>query len=115
MTRRDTGVELAHDFRCTDGEYTRDQVQASRGQFNWKVVEPFDGAAAMDWVSWDSVGMAESVEWRHKVVWRNCTDISHAWTGMVSLEPGQQEPYHTHGHPMFYFVLQVLTSDNVTW
>ena len=67
-TRRDTGVELAHDFRCTDGEYTRDQVQASRGQFNWKVVEPFDGAAAMDWVSWDSVGMAERVEWRHKVV-----------------------------------------------
>ena len=113
-TRRDTGVELAHDFRCTDGEYTRDQVQASRGQFNWKVVEPFDGAAAMDWVSWDSVGMAESVEWKHKVVWRNCTDISHAWTGMVSLQPGQQEPYHTHGHPMFYYVLQVLTSDDVT-
>ena len=42
-TRRDTGVELAHDFRCTDGEYTRDQVQASRSQFNWKVVEPYDG------------------------------------------------------------------------
>lgn len=32
---------------------------------------------------------------------------------MVSLQPGQQEPYHTHGHPMFYYVLQVLTSDNV--
>ena len=55
-------------FRCTDGEYTRDQVQESRGQFPWKVVEPFDGAAAMDWVSWDSVGMADRVEWKHKVV-----------------------------------------------
>ena len=54
-------------LRCTDGEYTRDQVQASRGQFAWKVVEPYDGAAAMDWVSWDSVGMADRVEWKHKV------------------------------------------------
>ena len=106
-TRRDTGVELANDFRCSEGEYTRAEVQASRGQFNWKVVEPYDGAAAEDWVSWDSVGMADNVEWKHRVVWRNCTDISHAWTGMVSLLPGQQEPYHTHGHPMFYFILQV--------
>ena len=32
------------------------------------MVEPFDGAAAMDWVSWDSVGMADKVEWKHKVV-----------------------------------------------
>ena len=80
---------------------------ASRARFNWKVVEPYDGAAAEDWVSWDDVGMAESVEWKHRVVWRNCADISHAWTGMVSLLPGQQEPYHTHGHPMFYFILQV--------
>ena len=31
-------------------------------------MEPFDGAAAMDWVSWDSVGMADNVEWKHKVV-----------------------------------------------
>ena len=31
---------------------------------------------------------------------------------MVSLQPGQQEPYHTHGHPMFYYILQVLTSDD---
>ena len=55
-------------FRCTDGEYTRDQVLESRGEFPWKVVEPFDGAAAMDWVSWDSVGMADRVEWKHKVI-----------------------------------------------
>ena len=106
-SRRDTGEGLAHDFRCTDGHYSRFQVMASRAQFNWKVVEPYDGAAAEDWVSWDDVGMAESVEWKHRVVWRNCTDISHAWTGMVSLQPGQQEPYHTHGHPMFYHILQV--------
>ena len=47
-TRRDTGVELANDFRCSEGEYTRAEVQASRGQFNWKVVEPYDGKCRMD-------------------------------------------------------------------
>ena len=39
-------------------------------------------------------------------MWRNCTDLSHAWTGLVSLTPGQTEPYHRHTTPMFYYILQ---------
>ena len=43
---------------------------------------------------------------KHKLMWRNCTDLSHAWTGLVSLTPGQTEPYHRHTTPMFYYILQ---------
>ena len=44
---------------------------------------------------------------KHKLTWRNCCDLSHAWTGLVTLTPGQAEPYHRHTTPMFYYILQV--------
>ena len=44
---------------------------------------------------------------KHKLAWRNCCDLSHAWTGLVRLNPGQAEPYHKHTTPMFYYILQV--------
>ena len=45
---------------------------------------------------------------KHKLTWRNCCDLSHAWTGLVTLTPGQAEPYHRHTTPMFYYILQVI-------
>ena len=43
---------------------------------------------------------------KHKLTWRNCCDLSHAWTGLVKLTTGQREPYHKHTTPMFYYILQ---------
>ena len=43
---------------------------------------------------------------KHQLRWRNCTDITHAWTGLVILKPGQAEPLHKHTTPMFYYILQ---------
>ena len=35
--------ELPHDFRCNEGLHTKSEIEKSRKEFNWKVVEPFDG------------------------------------------------------------------------
>ena len=29
---------------------------------------------------------------KHKLTWRNCCDLSHAWTGLVTLTPGNYQP-----------------------
>ena len=83
------------------------------------------GVAINEWITWDYLGlkvcriieatlclhndisMIMKVKHdKHKLMWRNCTDLSHAWTGLVSLTPGQTEPYHRHTTPMFYYILQ---------
>ena len=64
--------------------------------------------AGKPWTSWASLGLKVADE-KHEVEWRNCTDINHAWTGLVRLKPGQTEPMHRHTLPMFYYILQVCT------
>ena len=36
--------------------------------------------------------------------------MNHAWTGLVSLGPGQEEPNHCHTTPEILYVLQVSQS-----
>ena len=62
--------------------------------------------AGKDWISWAALGLKVKDE-KHQLRWRNCTDIPHAWTGLVILKPGQAEPLHKHTTPMFYYILQV--------
>ena len=62
--------------------------------------------AGKPWTSWASLGLKVADE-KHEVEWRNCTDLNHAWTGLVRLKPGQTEPMHRHTLPMFYYILQV--------
>ena len=62
-----------------------------------------------DWISWAALGLKVKSE-KHQLRWRNCTDITHAWTGLVILKPGQAEPLHKHTTPMFYYILQVSQS-----
>merc|ERR1711936_439474 len=78
------------------------EVKKSQTEFDWKVVEPYDGKR---WVSWDVLGQKVKEE-KHKLEWRNCADINHAWTGLVSLKPGQIEPCHNHTTPEILYVLQ---------
>ena len=103
--QRRANPELPHDYRCNQGLHTKSEIDKSRKEFNWKVVEPFDGEAANEWVSWDSIGLDVEDD-RHRVQWRNCSDLHHSWTGLVKLDPGQTEPYHKHTPPMFYYILQ---------
>ena len=35
--------ELPHDYRCNIEFHKREEVDKSRKDFNWKVVEPYDG------------------------------------------------------------------------
>ena len=35
--------ELPHDYRCNREFHKREEEDKSRKQFNWKVVEPYDG------------------------------------------------------------------------
>ena len=58
------------------------------------------------WISWAALGLKVASQ-KHSLSWRNCTDITHAWTGLVILKPGQAEPLHKHTTPMFYYILQV--------
>ena len=85
--------------------HTEREVETSRSRFNWKVVEPYDGAASNEWVSWEDFNL-EVREERHQQRWRYCTDMDHAWTGLLSLKPGQSEPYHRHTAPEFYYILK---------
>ena len=92
-----------HNVDCNKEFHTRGEVKQSQAKFDWKVVEPYDGKR---WVSWDVLGMKVKND-KHKLEWRNCADVTHAWTGLVSLKPGQHEPLHTHTTPMIYYILQV--------
>ena len=92
-----------HDWGCNKEFHSRGEVEKSQKKFDWKVVEPYDGKK---WVSWDVLGMKVKDE-KHALEWRNCADVTHAWTGLVSLKPGQHEPLHHHTTPMIYYILQV--------
>ena len=35
--------ELPHDYRCNQEFHKRAEIDKSRREFNWKVVEPYDG------------------------------------------------------------------------
>ena len=35
--------ELPHDYRCNQEFHNRAEIDKSRREFNWKVVEPYDG------------------------------------------------------------------------
>ena len=35
--------QLPHDYRCNNGLHTIGEIERSREEFNWKVVEPYDG------------------------------------------------------------------------
>ena len=39
----------------------------------------------MEWMSWDDIG-PELKDDRHKLMWRYCAVLSHAWTGLVYLK-----------------------------
>ena len=39
---------LPHDYSGSDGLHTREEVEASRETFSWKVVDPFPGEAHMN-------------------------------------------------------------------
>ena len=64
------------------------------------------------WISWAALGLKVANE-KHQLRWRNCTDITHAWTGLVILKPGQAEPLHKHTTPMFYYILQVSHTQHI--
>ena len=69
-------------------------------------INSFSGESSKEWITWDYLGLKVKDD-KHKLTWRNCADLSHAWTGLVTLTPGQVEPYHKHTTPMFYYILQV--------
>merc|ERR1712002_1155998 len=52
---------------------------------------------------------------KHKLLWKNAADITHAWTGLVRLGPGQVEPMHHHTTPMIYYILQGRPIVNLNW
>ena len=92
-----------HNVACNDEFHSRMEVLKSQEKFDWKVVEPYDGK---DWITWEALGLSVKHD-KHKLRWRNCADVTHAWTGLVSLKPGQVEPLHQHTTPMIYYILQV--------
>jgi len=104
MTGKDSlpQEETVHNWNCNQEFHSKGEVEKSRKEFGWKVVEPYD---SKPWVTWDALGLKVKDD-KHKLRWRNCADVSHAWTGLVSLLPGQVEPYHQHTTPMIYYILQ---------
>merc|ERR1712123_293791 len=90
-----------HHVDCNKEFHSRGEVVKSQAKFDWKVVEPYD----TKWISWEVLGMKVKDD-KHKLEWKNCADVTHAWTGLVSLKPGQHEPLHTHTTPMIYYILQ---------
>jgi len=105
MSNQGHGPSLPHDYRCNQEFHSKAEVDKSRAEFDWKVVEPYDGQAGDEWMSWDDIGL-EVKDDRHKLMWRYCADLSHAWTGLVSLQPGQAEPCHRHTTPELFYILQ---------
>ena len=57
-------------------------------------------------MSWEDLGLVVASA-RHRVSWRYCCDLEHAWTGLVRLGPGQAMPAHQHTTPELYYILQV--------
>ena len=57
-------------------------------------------------MSWEDLDLVVASA-RHRVSWRYCCDLDHAWTGMVRLGPGQAMPAHQHTTPELYYILQV--------
>ena len=43
---------LPHDYSGSDGLHTREEVEASREAFSWKVVDPFPGEAHVIQTDW---------------------------------------------------------------
>merc|ERR1712080_249801 len=91
-----------HTWDCNTEFHCRKEVEKSQTAFPWKVVDPYNGKP---WITWEVLGLKVKND-KHKLLWKNGTDMSHAWTGLVRLQPGQVEPLHTHTTPMFYWILQ---------
>jgi mannose-6-phosphate isomerase-like protein (cupin superfamily) len=90
-----------HHSPCNEEFHHTKDVEMSRQEYNWKVVDPFAGK----WESWEAIG--ESVPHpKYEIKWTNCADMSHAWTGIMILTPGQIEPLHQHSAPMIYYILK---------
>ena len=94
---------VGHEHDCNAGLHNKEAVQASQAEYDWRVVEPYDGRP---WMSWEMLGYDLKDE-RHKAEWTYCADLSHAFTGLVRLKPGQRQPTHTHTTPEIYYILQV--------
>ena len=43
MSNQGHGPSLPHDYRCNQEFHSKDEVDKSRAEFDWKVVEPYDG------------------------------------------------------------------------
>jgi mannose-6-phosphate isomerase-like protein (cupin superfamily) len=57
------------------------------------------------WESWEVLGLEVKSD-KYKLAWKNSCDMSHAWTGLMRLLPGQEMPTHTHTTPEIYYILQ---------
>eukprot|EP00088_Acartia_fossae_P008489 TRINITY_DN14053_c0_g1_i1.p1 TRINITY_DN14053_c0_g1~~TRINITY_DN14053_c0_g1_i1.p1 ORF type:complete len:290 (-),score=64.93 TRINITY_DN14053_c0_g1_i1:303-1148(-) len=91
-----------HHYPCNMEFHGPEEVHRSQKEYNWKVVDPF---ADNNWTSWAAIG--ESVPHpKYEIKWKNCADISHAWTGIMYFTPGQIEPLHHHSAPMIYYILK---------
>ena len=104
MTNTDEKIRevTGHELACNEGLHDQSDVKKSQTEFDWRVVEPFD---KKEWVSWEMIGYDLKDE-RHKIEWTYCSDLSHAFTGLFRLKPGQHWPLHTHTHPEIYYILQ---------
>lgn len=104
---------VCHEPDCNAGLHDDEAVKASQAEYDWRVVEPYDGRP---WMSWEMLGYDLKNE-RHKAEWTYCADLSHAFTGLVRLKPGQRQPTHTHTTPEVYYILQgkpIVTLNNIS-
>jgi len=100
-----------HHWQCNQEFHARKEVVSSQEKFPWKVTECYNGKP---WISWEVLGIQVKHD-KHKLQWKNACDMSHAWTGLVRLLPGQVEPMHTHTTPMIYYILQGKPIVNLNW
>lgn len=100
-----------HHFECNQEWYPRKKVEESQKEFPWKVTECYNN---QPWISWEVLGMEVKSD-KYKLRWKNSCDMSHAWTGLVRLLPGQVELMHTHTTPMIYYILQGKPIVNLNW
>ena len=92
-----------HEELCNDEFNNKEEVSKSQLEFDWRVVEPNDGSK---WMSWEMLGY-DGMDERHTVEWTYCAQLSHSFTGIVKLKPGQHQPLHTHTTPEIYYILKV--------
>lgn len=89
--------ELPHDYRCNQEWHKRADIDK---RSPWVQLESrwalWWGFEHKEWISWD-LGLKVKDD-KHKLTWRNCCDLSHAWLA-GDLTPGQAEPYHRHTTP----------------